>query len=115
MHGRALELLAEAEGEECRLCTLWDCVGEALTVLRRHFGHEAACALADSLGDLTLLGPDASQRLETLAVFRRFSRGRKAPSLVDALCAVVIHRELEGTPALSFDRDWRRLGLTVIA
>ena len=41
MHHRALELLEEADRVEARLCTIWDCIGESLTVLRRHFGHRA--------------------------------------------------------------------------
>jgi predicted nucleic acid-binding protein len=49
-----------------------------------------------------------------LDVFRRYSR-KRAISFVDALSAVVVRRELAGAPALSFDRDFRALGLTVIA
>jgi predicted nucleic acid-binding protein len=114
MHGRALELLEEADRAAAQLCTIWDCVGESLTVLRRHFGHRAACALADSVRDLVLVGIDTSHRLQALAEFRRLSRGQRRLSLVDVLCAVVIRRELAGDPALSFDRDFRALGLTVI-
>ena len=115
MHGRAVELLEEADRAAARLVTIWDCVGESLTVLRRHFGHRAACALADSVRDLTLIGTDTSHRLQALADFKRLSRGRRAVSFVDALCAVVIRHELGGAPLLSFDRDFRALGLTVIA
>ena len=115
MHHRALELLEEADRAEARLCTIWDCIGESLTVLRRHFGHRASCALADGLRHLTLVGYDTSHRLQALADFKRLSRGRRSVSFVDALCAVVIRRELNGDPALSFDRDFRTLGLTVIA
>ncbi|MGH7895890.1 MAG: type II toxin-antitoxin system VapC family toxin [Candidatus Binatia bacterium] len=114
MHARAVELLREADRSAARLCTIWDCVGESLTVLRRHFGHRAACALADSVRDLTLVTYDTSHRLEALAEFKRRSRGRRGVSFVDVLCAVVIRRELGGDPALSFDRDFRALGLTVI-
>jgi hypothetical protein len=42
------------------------------------------------------------------------ARNRRAVSFVDVLCAVVIRRELSGSPALSFDRDFRTMGLTVI-
>jgi predicted nucleic acid-binding protein len=114
MHVRAIELLHEAEDTEARLCTIWDCVGEALTVLRRHFGHRAACALADSVHDLALVGCDASHRLQALADFKRFARARRGLSFVDVLCGVIVRRELGGDPVLSFDRDFRSLGLTVI-
>ena len=114
MHPRAVELLEEAdEGDAC-LCTLWDCVSEALTIVRRHFGYRAACVLADSVQALTLVPCDTSHRLEALADFKRLSRGRRSISFVDVLCAVIIRRELGGAPALSFDRDFARLGLTVL-
>ena len=115
MHGRAVELLEEADRAAARLCTIWDCVSESLTVLRRHFGHRVACALADGVHDLTLVATDTSHRLQALAEFKRLSRGRRRVSYVDVLCAVVIREELGGDPALSFDRDFRALGLTVIA
>lgn len=114
MHARAIELLQEAERADARLCTIWDCVGEALTVLRRYFGHRSACALADSVRDLTLVGYDTSHRLQALADWKRFARARRSVSFVDVLCAVIVRRELGGDPALSFDRDFRSLGLTVI-
>jgi predicted nucleic acid-binding protein len=115
MHSRAIELMREADRTAARLCTIWDCVGESVTILRRHFGHRPACALADSVRDLTLVGYDTSHRLQALADWKRLSRTRRSLSFVDALCAVVIRRELGGDPALSFDRDFRALGLTVIA
>jgi len=86
MHARAVELLQEADRAAARLCTIWDCVGESLTVLRRHFGHRAACALADGVRDLTLVTYDTSHRLQALADFKRLSRGRRGLSFVDT-CA----------------------------
>ena len=114
MHARAVELLEDADASDVLLCTLWDCISESLTIVRRHFGHRAACALADSVEALTLIPCDSSHRLEALADFKRLSRGRRSISFVDVLCAVVIRRELGGAPALSFDRDFVRLGLTVL-
>jgi predicted nucleic acid-binding protein len=114
LHPRAVELLAEAGNRDVRLCTIWDCISESLTLLRRYFGYAPARALADSVEDLRLVTYDTSHRLEALGVFRRFSRKRPL-SFVDALCSVVVRRELAGAPALSFDRDFRKLGLTVIS
>jgi predicted nucleic acid-binding protein len=114
LHPRAVELLEEADRAGSELCTLWDCLSEALTILRRHFGYRAACALANSLPDLTLVTYDTSHRLEAVQRFKRVARSQ-AVSFVDVLCAVVVERELRGAPALSFDRDFRKLGLTVIA
>jgi predicted nucleic acid-binding protein len=114
MHSRATELLEEADTAGAHLCTIWDCLSEALTILRRHFGYRAACALADSVPDFTLVTHDTSHRLQALKDLKRLSRGRRAISFVDVLCAVVIRRELSGCAALSFDRDFARLGLTVV-
>ena len=113
-HGRAVELLEEADAAESRLCTIWDCIGESLTILRRHFTHRAAVALIDSVTDLTLVTYDTSHRLQALKDFRSL-RGGKRVSYLDILCAVVIRSELRGAPALSFDRDFRSLGLTVVS
>jgi predicted nucleic acid-binding protein len=114
MHDRAVELLEQADEAGSELCTIWDCVSESMTVVRRHYGYGSACALADSLDDLTLVTYDTSQRLEAVREFRRRSR-RHPLSFVDVLCSVVIRETLDGAPALSFDRDFRALGLTVIA
>jgi predicted nucleic acid-binding protein len=51
-HRRAVELLEEADTADSQLCTIWDCLGESLTILRRHFTHRAALALIDSIADL---------------------------------------------------------------
>jgi hypothetical protein len=100
--------MEQADATGAWLCTLWECVGESLTALRRHFGWRAARALAAGLRDLVLVPCDASHRLQAVSDFVRVSRGRRPPSFVDVLCAVVIRSELAGDPALS-------LGLTVIS
>ena len=46
-------------------------------------------------------------------VFRKFARDKKI-SFCDAISFVVVTSVLEGIPCLSFDRDFKRLGLTVI-
>src|SRR5215470_5695126 len=97
MHARAAELLGAADRAECRLCTIWDCLSEALTVLRRHFGYRPAVALADSLEDMTLVTYDTSHRLEAVARFRRRAR-RRPVRFVDILCSVVIETEPRGAP-----------------
>jgi predicted nucleic acid-binding protein len=113
LHGRACELFEDVADANADPCTIWDCFSEALTVLRRHHGYGAALALAGSLSDLTIVATDTSHRLAALDVFKRHAR-KRAISFVDALSAVVVRRELAGAPALSFDRDFRALGLTVI-
>jgi predicted nucleic acid-binding protein len=112
-HQRAVALMRDVEAAGSKPITIWDCIGESLTLLRRHFGYRQTLALADNLENLALITYDTSHRLDAVARFRKLSRARRI-SFVDVLCAVVIERELPETPALSFDRDFRALGLTVI-
>ena len=113
LHDRARALFEDVADANSAPCTIWDCISESLTVLRRHYGYGAAVALVGSLSDLTIVATDTSHRLAALDVFKRHSRKRPI-SFVDALSAVVVRLELAGAPALSFDRDFRALGLTVI-
>jgi predicted nucleic acid-binding protein len=46
-------------------------------------------------------------------VFRRLGKDKKLSSC-DALSFVVVTTLLDGMPCLSFDRDLKRLGLTVL-
>ena len=113
LHPRARVLFEEVASAGAEPCTIWDCVSESLTVLRRHHGYGPAMTLARSLDDLTLISYDTSHRLAAVAAFGRCARQRPV-SYVDVLVGEVLRRELPGTPALSFDRDFRALGLTVI-
>jgi predicted nucleic acid-binding protein len=47
-------------------------------------------------------------------VFRRLVTRRRL-SYCDALSFVVVRQALDGMPCLAFDRDFRALGLTVLA
>jgi predicted nucleic acid-binding protein len=114
LHSRAKALFEDVAASGAEPCTIWDCVSESLTILRRHHGYGPSMTLAKSLGDLTLISYDTSHRLAAVAAFGRFTRKRPL-SYVDVLIAEVLRREVPGTPALSFDRDFRALGLTVIA
>jgi hypothetical protein len=110
MHRRAVERLEEADRTE-GLGTIWECIGESVTVLRRRFGHRAARASPTASGTSSCF--PATPR----TAWRRSGRvagGHRARLFVDVLCSVVIRRNLEGAPALCFGRDFARLGLTVI-
>ncbi|MBW1695121.1 MAG: hypothetical protein JRJ41_13495, partial [Deltaproteobacteria bacterium] len=55
-----------------------------------------------------------SQHHQAIALFNLFGKDRKI-SFVDALSQVLISGELKNMPALSFDRDFKALGLTTIS
>ena len=55
-----------------------------------------------------------SQHHQAIALFNLFGKDRKI-SFVDALSHVLISGELKNIPALSFDRDFRAMGLTTIS
>jgi predicted nucleic acid-binding protein len=113
LHGRAYELFEDLAEAGTAPCTIWDCLSEAITILRRHYGFSSAMALIASVPEFHLLPYDTSHRLAALQDFGRFAQKRPI-SFVDVLAAVVLKRELPNAPALSFDRDFRTLGLTVI-
>ena len=48
-----------------------------------------------------------------IALFNLFAKDRKV-SFVDALSHVLVSGDLKNMPALSFDRDFKALGLTTI-
>jgi predicted nucleic acid-binding protein len=113
LHRRAMDLFQDVAADGAEPCTIWDCVSESVTILGRHHGYGPAMTLAKSLDDLTLVPYDTSHRLAALSAFARLAR-RRPVSFVDVLAAEVLHAELPGAPALSFDDDFRALGLTVI-
>jgi predicted nucleic acid-binding protein len=55
-----------------------------------------------------------SQHHQAIALFNLFGKNKKI-SFVDALSRVLISGELNNMPALSFDRDFRAMGLTTIS
>ncbi len=88
-------------------------VSEALTILRYHYGFSEAFAFGQSLELYEILLPSESLYQQALAVFNLRSQKLKL-SFADALSFVLLTGPLKGMPALSFDDDFKKLGLTVI-
>ena len=89
-------------------------MSETVTLLRYRCSHERALQFLDHVKpSLRLIVYDTSIRQLTEEVFRRFGRDKKL-SLCDALSFVVVTVRLNPMPCLSFDDDFRQLGLTVI-
>ena len=57
---------------------------------------------------------DDTLHAAALEIFRRLAPRRRL-SYVDALSFVVVRQSLDDMPCLAFDRDFKGLGLTVLA
>jgi len=113
MHRRARSLFKEIVEEEIRLITAWPVVGEAMTVLRYHYGYRSALTFNNSLDFYHILSPTENHYHQAVAVFNIQNKAH-AISFVDGLSYILITTELDEIPCLSFDSDFKKLGLTVI-
>jgi predicted nucleic acid-binding protein len=113
-HRRALELFREIKDSRIAIHTCWFVISEAMTVLLYQYGYSEALAFNQSVDLYRIYYPTESQHHQAIAIFNLFGKDRKI-SFVDALSKVLISGELENMPALSFDKDFRALGLTTIS
>lgn len=113
-YDRAGELLEECLRARIELCSTWEVLSESVTLLTYRFHPSAAIEFLDSMKPvLTLVPVNESILEEALRVFRRHVRSRRF-SFCDAISFVVVTTLLENIPCLSFDDDFRALGLTLI-
>lgn len=113
-HQRARSLLEEAVTDHVVFYCTWDIVSETATLLRYRCSYERALQFLDHVKPaLRLISYDISVQQQAAEVFRRLGRDKKL-SLCDALSFVVVTVRLNHMPCLSFDDDFRQLGLTVI-
>jgi predicted nucleic acid-binding protein len=113
-YGRAGSLLEQCCDERVHMFSTWEVVSETLTLLAYRFHPQAAVQFLDTmkpaLALVTVTGTMLSQAEE---VFRRHLRARRL-SFCDAISFVVVTTVLDNIPCLSFDDDFRALGLTVL-
>jgi predicted nucleic acid-binding protein len=113
-HERATAILAESASPGASFCTTWDIISETVTLLRYRRSFRAAVAfLGEVKPKLRIVVYGDGVRAEAERVFRRFARDHRL-SFCDAISCVVVTTLLDHIPCLSFDRDFRRLGLTVL-
>jgi len=113
-HSRAIEILQDLEEEPRVLATTWEVVSETLTLLRYRRNHRAAIEFLDHVKPLLQIVPIGDGvRTEAERVFRRFGQDHRL-SFCDAVTFVVVTTILGNPPCLSFDEDFRALGLHVI-
>jgi len=95
------------------LCTTWDVISETVTLLRYRASYRLAAQFLDTVKPkLLIVRYDDSVRLAAEKVFRKLSRDRRL-SYCDAVSYVVVTGILGGISSLSFDKDFRSMGLTV--
>ena len=112
--------LAGALLEQCRtqrvqmFCT-WEVVSETLTLLAYRLHPQAAVQFLDTMKPALALVPVTEAVLsQAEQVFRRHVKARPL-SFCDAISFVVVTTLLDNIPCLSFDEDFKALGLTVIS
>jgi predicted nucleic acid-binding protein len=113
-HKRALELFKEIKVDRIAIHTSWFVISEAMTVLRYQYGYPEALSFNQAIDLYEIHHSTVSQHQQAMATFNLFSKDKKI-SFVDALARVLILGELKKMPALSFDDDFRAMGLTTIS
>ena len=113
-HERAREIVAEAVAARSAFWATWDIIGETVTLLRYRRNFQSALAfLTDIKPNLQIARYGERVRDEAEQIFRRYGRDHRL-SFCDAISFVVVTTLLDEVPCLTFDQDFRRLGLTVI-
>lgn len=112
---RARALLQEAAAISCVFYCTWDITSETATLLRYRCNYARAVRFLDEVKPTLRIVPyDDSVRNQAEEVFRRLGKDKKL-SFCDALSFVIVTTLLDSMPCLSFDRDFKRLGLTVVS
>ena len=112
-HKRAIKLFQEIKKNHTDVYTSWLIISEALTLLLYRYGYTEAQVFGQSIHLYQILNCQESHYYQAIALFNLYSQDRKI-SFVDALSHVLI-TEQKNMPAISFDRDFRTLGLTTIS
>lgn len=113
-HGRALELFKEIKENRIVIHTCWFIIAETMTILLYQYGYSEALTFNQSIDLYKILTSNEDHHYQAIALFNLFGKDRKI-SFVDVLSYVLISGELRNMPALSFDKDFRTLGLTTIS
>jgi predicted nucleic acid-binding protein len=114
-YGRAGELLEECRDQQIQMFSTWDIVSETVTLFTYRLHFQAAMQFLDSIKpELALVPVTQAVLSEAEQVFRRRAKARRL-SFCDAISFVVVTTLLDNMPCLSFDGDFKALGLTVIS
>ena len=113
-YDEAGRLLTFCQKHRVQFVTTWDIILETVTLLRYRVGYRPALEFLDAvLPTITLVEYDIHVRNEAVNVFRRLSRDKEL-SLCDALSYVIVTQILDNIPSLTFDSDFKDLGLSIL-
>ena len=112
-YDRAGEILEDCLKLSITLHTTWDVISETVTLLRYRASYKAAVQFLDVIKPtLAIVQYEDSVRAAAIEVFKKMSKDNKL-SYCDALSFVIITQLLNAMPCLTFDKDFRSLGLQV--
>jgi predicted nucleic acid-binding protein len=110
---RAGDILAFCKENALTLCTTWDVISETVTLLRYRASYRLAMQFLDTIKPaLLVVRYDDSVRQAADKIFRKLGRDKRL-SYCDAVSYVIVTGILGNIPSLSFDKDFRAMGLTV--
>jgi predicted nucleic acid-binding protein len=110
---QAGEILEHCKENALTLCTTWDVISETVTLLRYRANYRLALQfLEDIKPTLLVIRYDDAVRQTAEKIFRKLGKNKRL-SYCDAISYVVVAGMLANIPSLSFDKDFRGLGLTV--
>jgi len=112
-HQRAVKIRRRLGKHNVRLVTIWPVLSEASTLLLYHYGYSTASVFLESLAAFQIEIPLEEEYREAVVLFRRFNRDKNL-SFTDILIYVFLTGRFKSIPLLTFDRDFSRMGLTVI-
>ena len=113
-HQRAEVIVEDAATASTVLWVTWDIISETVTLLRYRRNFPAALTfLAEVKPWLAIVSYGDRVRAEAEQIFREYGRDHRL-SFCDAISFVVVTTLLDNVPCLTFDEDFRSLGLTVI-
>ncbi len=113
LHIKSINILNRLKEKNPVFYVSWFIVGETLTILRYHYGYSFAEKFSQALNIFNIICPTTMENEKAIVIFNKFGRDKKV-SFTDALSYVLIKERLNNIPALSFDKHFKSLGLTVI-
>ncbi len=113
-HQVARDLAHFIEKRQIPIICTWEIIVETVTLLCYRFSyHGAAVFINKVLPKLNVFYINAEIRAKALNAFLKFSRDKEI-SLCDAITYIIVTQYLNFMPCLTFDEDFKRMGLIVL-
>ena len=113
-HLAASRLAQFVQERQIPLITTWEIIVETVTLLRYRYSYRGATTFINKvLPQLNVFYLDAESRAKAVHAFLKLSRDKEI-SLCDTISYIIITEHLNFIPCLTFDDDFRQLGLIVL-